>query len=156
MRHEKTGFYAKTKAQISFTETAKLIGLFVFATRIVHFLFFLNPKYQASSHLLKLHRPVCIRPGWKPRRPVFLCRGSFFPMNLLPLISIHDAKCLQLAVESKLISKLPNTAAAIVTCHADRRSTDMELIDSQQHLNQDYSAFLQMLLKAYFVRLILI
>ena len=81
-------------------------------------------------------------------------------MNLLPLISIHDAKCLQLAiilaVESKLISKLPNTAAAIVTCHADRRSTDMELIDSQQHLNQDYSAFLQMLLKAYFVRLILI
>ena len=33
-RHEKTGFfaYAKTKTQISFAVTAKLIGAFVFAT----------------------------------------------------------------------------------------------------------------------------
>ena len=50
---EKTGFaYAKTKAQISFAVTAKLISAFVFATRIVQFLFFLNPKFQASSLLL--------------------------------------------------------------------------------------------------------
>ena len=41
--------YAKTKAQISFAVTAKLISAFVFATWIVHFLFFLNPKFQASS-----------------------------------------------------------------------------------------------------------
>ena len=53
-RHEKTGFfaYAKTKAQISFAVTAKLISAFVFATRTVQFLFFLNPKFQASSPLL--------------------------------------------------------------------------------------------------------
>ena len=38
---------------------------FVFATRIVHFLFFFNPKFQASIHLLKLHRPVCVKPGRK-------------------------------------------------------------------------------------------
>ena len=44
--------YAKTKAQISFAVTAKLISAFVFATRIVQFLFFLNLKFQASSHLL--------------------------------------------------------------------------------------------------------
>ena len=44
--------YAKTKAQISFAVTAKLISAFVFATRIVQFLFFLNPKLQASSPLL--------------------------------------------------------------------------------------------------------
>ena len=31
--------------------TAKLISAFVFATRIVQFLFFLNPKFQASSRL---------------------------------------------------------------------------------------------------------
>ena len=37
-------------------------GAFVFATRIVQF--------QASSHLLWRHRPVCVRPGRKPRRPV--------------------------------------------------------------------------------------
>ena len=32
--------------------TAKLISAFVFATPIVKPLFFLNPKFQASSHLL--------------------------------------------------------------------------------------------------------
>ena len=49
--------YAKTKAQISFAVTAKLISAFVFATRIVQFMF-LNLKFQASIHLLKLHKPV--------------------------------------------------------------------------------------------------
>ena len=63
--------YAKTKAQISFAVTAKLISAFVFATRIVQFLFYLNPKFQASSSFLSLYRPVCVGPGRKPRRPVF-------------------------------------------------------------------------------------
>ena len=40
-------------------------------------LFYLNPKFQASSHLLWLYSPVCVRPGRKPRRPVFSERGSF-------------------------------------------------------------------------------
>ena len=42
----------KTKAQISFAVTAKLICAFVFATRIVQFLFYLNPKFLASSSFL--------------------------------------------------------------------------------------------------------
>ena len=74
---EKTGFSPKTKAQISFAVTAKLISAFVFATRIVYFLFFLYPKLQASSLLLRLYRPVCVGPGRKPRRPVFSRRGSY-------------------------------------------------------------------------------
>ena len=41
--------YAKTKTQISFAVTAKLISAFFFATRIIRSLFFLNPKFQASS-----------------------------------------------------------------------------------------------------------
>ena len=44
--------YAKTKAQISCAVTAQLISAFVFATREVQFLFFLIPKFQASSHRL--------------------------------------------------------------------------------------------------------
>ena len=44
--------YAKTKAQISFAVTAKLINAFVLATRIVQFLLYLYPKVQASSLLL--------------------------------------------------------------------------------------------------------
>ena len=52
-RHEKAVFaYAKTKTQISFAVTAKLISAFVFATRIVQSLCFLNTKLQASCHLL--------------------------------------------------------------------------------------------------------
>ena len=30
----------------------------------------------ASSYFLKLYSPVCVRPGGKPRRPVFSQRGS--------------------------------------------------------------------------------
>ena len=57
--------------------TAKLISAFVFRYRIAQLLFFLNPKFQVSSHLLCLHRPVCVGPGGKPRRPVFSRRGSY-------------------------------------------------------------------------------
>ena len=70
--------YAKTKAQISFAVTAKLISAFVFATRIVNFFFFLNPKFQVSNHLLWLYSPVCVGPGRKSRRPVFSRRGSYY------------------------------------------------------------------------------
>ena len=34
--------------------------------------YFLNPKLQASSHLLWLYTPVCDGPGRKPRRQVFM------------------------------------------------------------------------------------
>ena len=44
----------------------QLISAFVFAPRIVQFLFFLNPKFQASSLLLCLYRPVCVGPVQKP------------------------------------------------------------------------------------------
>ena len=46
--------------------TAKLISAFVFATRTVQFLFYLNPKFQASSSFLCLYRPVCVGPVRKP------------------------------------------------------------------------------------------
>ena len=58
--------------------TAKLISTFVFAISIIQFLCYLNPKFQASSHLLWLYSPVCVGPGWKPRRPVFSQRGSYY------------------------------------------------------------------------------
>ena len=46
--------------------SAKLISAFVFATRKVQFLFYLNPKFQASSSFLCLHSSVCVRPVRKP------------------------------------------------------------------------------------------
>ena len=57
--------------------SAQLIIAFVFATRIVQSLYFFNPKFQASSFLLSLYRTVCVRPGRKPRRPVFSRRSSY-------------------------------------------------------------------------------
>ena len=38
---------------------------------------YLYRKFQDSNFLLWLHRSVCVRPGRKPRRPVFSRRGSF-------------------------------------------------------------------------------
>ena len=65
--------YAKTKTQISFAVTAisfavtaKLISAFVFASWIVQSLYYLNPKFQASRHLLWRYRLVCVGPGRKP------------------------------------------------------------------------------------------
>ena len=61
--HEKTNnlHYVKTKMQISFAVTAKLISAFAFTIRIVQFLFFLNLRFLASSHVLCLYssRSVC-------------------------------------------------------------------------------------------------
>ena len=61
-----------------FAVTVKLISVIVFATWIVQYLFFLIPKFQASSYLLWLHSPVCVGPGRKPRRPVFSQQGSYY------------------------------------------------------------------------------
>ena len=66
--------YAKTKTQISFAVTAKLISAFVFATWIVQSLYYQNPTFQASGHLLWLYSLVCVGPV-KPRRTVFSERG---------------------------------------------------------------------------------
>ena len=72
----------KTKTQINFAVTAKLISVFVFATPIVQSLYFLNPKFQASGYLLWLYSPVCNGPGQKPRRPFFSQQGSYIAVAL--------------------------------------------------------------------------
>ena len=63
--HEKTNnlLMRKTKLQISFEVTAKLVSAFVLASRIVQFQ---NPKFPASNHLLWLYRLVFIWPVRKP------------------------------------------------------------------------------------------
>ena len=56
---------------------------FVFAIRIVQSLFFLNPKFPASSHLLWLYSLICVGPGLKPLGKVFSCCGSYVLGSLL-------------------------------------------------------------------------
>ena len=75
-RHEKNRFaYAKTKALISCAVTAQ-ISAFAFALRIVQHVYFLNPKFKASSLLLRLYRPVGVGPGQKSQSLVFSHRCS--------------------------------------------------------------------------------
>ena len=50
--------------QISCAVTAQLIGAFVFAAQIATYMIY--PKLQASSLLLRVYKPVCVGPGWKP------------------------------------------------------------------------------------------
>ena len=56
-----------------------------FAIRIVQSLYYLHPKFQASSHLLWLYSPVCVGPGQKPRRSVFFTTR---------LISEEEIRCI--------------------------------------------------------------
>ena len=66
----------------------------MFALRIVQSLFYLNPKFQASSHLLCMYIPVCVGPGRKPRRPVFSQRG----------LTVFQASCQSSAAHSNIPS----------------------------------------------------
>ena len=70
--------------QISFTVTEKLISVFVFARRIVQSFYFLNPKFQASRHLLWLYSLVYVRPGRKPE-----CWFSYEAAHLLVILWIR-------------------------------------------------------------------
>ena len=89
----------ENKAQISSAVTAQLISAFVFATRLVQCLFFLNTKFQVSSHLLWLYRPVCVRPGQEPRRPFSGIAAQMmvkvlYSCSLEPIISIiYEPRC---------------------------------------------------------------
>ena len=80
-RHKKTGFLCMRK-QRRRSASPRSFRAFVFATRIVQSLYFLILKFQASSHLVWLYSPVCVRPGRKPRRPVFSQRGTIDSENL--------------------------------------------------------------------------
>ena len=86
--------YAKTKTQISYAVTAKLISAFVFATWIVLSLFYLNLKFQASNRILWLYSLVCVGPGRKPRRPVFSQRDSYIYAKTKPQINCATDQCL--------------------------------------------------------------
>ena len=93
----------------------QLISAFVFAIRIVKSLYNLNPKFQASSHLVWLYSLVCVGPGRKPRRPVFSQRGSYYKhesisctclMRIMPVCASRRNSLLFISSSSLMISTL--------------------------------------------------
>ena len=81
--------YAKTKTQNSFAVTAKLISAFVFATRIVQSLYFLNTKFHASSCFLCLYSPVCVGPVRKPHCWFSHEAAHLFALNIITQGLLH-------------------------------------------------------------------
>ena len=65
--------YAKTKVQISCAVTAQLISTFVFASWIEQSIYFLNPKFQASSCAAQF---VSVLVG-NPEDKIFPQQGSY-------------------------------------------------------------------------------
>ena len=68
--------YAKTKPLISCALTAQLISAFVFTTKIVKSLYFLNLIFQGSSHILWRYSPLCVRAGLVGNPKDRFCRDS--------------------------------------------------------------------------------
>ena len=76
--------------------------------------FFLNLNFQAFSYFLWLYRPVCVRPGWKPRRLVFSCCGSYIKLKIGPcgyanymyLLLWKDLKTFSYTIQVNLIITL--------------------------------------------------
>ena len=114
--------YAKTKAQISFAVTAKLISTFVFTTRIVQCLLYLTPKFQASSLLLCLYRPVCVGPVRKPH-----CWFSHEAAHLW-LLSDCGSDCRAVGFALSKAHLLPhNNRHAALSWH-DRKIVNMQFV----------------------------
>ena len=68
MMRKQTICIGENKDTDQFPANCEADNPFVFTTPIVQFLFFLNPKFQASSLLLWLYSLICVGPQavWKP------------------------------------------------------------------------------------------
>ena len=71
-------------------------------------LYFLNPKFQASSHLLWPYSPVCGRTGQKPQRQVFSQSYSIRFPHLTKVYYLISKELLQQTInysKTKLLSQ---------------------------------------------------
>ena len=92
-----TFFMCENKGADQLGSNCKADHTFVFATHILQFLYFLNPKFPASSHLLCLYSSVCVEPVQKPH--------SWFPHDTAHLFYTSCVNLLSqfLAIKEKLI-----------------------------------------------------
>ena len=94
----------------------------------MHFLFFLNPKLQASSLLLCLYSPVCVRPGRNPQLLVFSCIGSYSLCDVTMKttftvwgVELDSVKCLSSTIVAKVVCSQRNKIKAVVHFQRKRR-----------------------------------
>ena len=102
----------------------QLISAFVFAIRIIQSLYYLHPKFQASSHLLWLYSPVCVGPCQKPWRPVFSQRGSYLKSHLVKM-NLYSCKLLCFCFEKEMPqskTKISGSTLLLFLCNFFRYS----------------------------------
>ena len=87
----------------------KLISAFVFATRIVQFLYFLNPKFLAYSRLLCLYSSVCVVPVWKPH-----CRFSHGVAEILLCVTENGVRGRSVPVICVVLEGGANTIRSVL------------------------------------------
>ena len=97
------GVASREKRMFAYAKTKPQIGAFVFATRIVQFLFFLNPKFQASSLYQRLHMPVYVGPGRKTEDRVSHVAAHW--CIFVPEYRSWDMLLPRIALESKIAKK---------------------------------------------------
>ena len=114
-----------------------MISAFVFAIRIVQSLFYLNPTFQASSHLLWLYSPVCVGPGRKPRRPYLTTRLTFIGLIVMTLLKVN------LDVSSKTHNSIPIFINLHITCLSVSTLILQELVREHTHMAVDYQKELE-------------
>ena len=98
--------------------TAKLISAFIFAKRIVQSLFYLYPKFQASSSFLCLYRPVYVGPVRKPHcwfsyevAHIFFLHKKLSMWWMINVTSLNDFFFLQLFRKSIKFTPLNSSSA---------------------------------------------
>ena len=101
--------------------------VFVFTTHIVQLLYFLKPKFPASSLLLWLYRMVCVGPVRKPHSGFlelwllsYSCKIDFFPVE--HVIYTHTV------VYSELCVVIFDTGVCIVVVYGTHASKNVILL----------------------------
>ena len=88
--------------------TAQLIRAFVFATRIVPYLFFLNLKFLACSHFLCLYSSICVGSVRKPH--CLFSQNAAHLSSSVPQILIMGPPASGKRTISKMVSSKLRTA----------------------------------------------
>ena len=101
--------HEKTKVQISCMVTAQLISAFLFTTKIVQSLYFLNPKFKASSQLLLPIAQFVSDLVGNPERQTFSLHNSYLTFSISTSTSDSSAST------SLSSGRLPNPGALTLT-----------------------------------------
>ena len=131
LQFEKTNVlhYVKTKTLISFAVTAKLISVFVLATWIVQYLYFLQPEFPASSEAIQ----PCLCHTWSETQNVsFSWRGSNVEYNSFVFYRyLWLSLSFQLAVSSTSYSEWLDMTHEAPETEALQRNDDVTVKESE-------------------------